>query len=291
MDATSMALCHTKVEEIRRRISEGELTAQQIHDILISEIENELNRPTKEVNMAYVKICEELLSTLGADDEPLVDQYYISNRRSIQKMLEKSHFPRRRLPESKLAAVLCLTAAMLFVVVLIPNGRIEITPSNDDEQYIIQGHSIQSNSNGLASAGPALDHLGSYDTTNWQEVVYLMGGIPQIPQWLPEGWSVTRYSIDLMDSFSALEIKYENNERSEEWLSYTLFVYFSIDDMYNAVEKDRNGTEILLNNGKKVYMFGNLGTQDIMWIEGQNEFNLSGNIENRYMLQMAESIK
>lgn len=38
-------------------------------------------------------------------------------------------------------------------------------------------------------------------------------------------------------------------------------------------------------------MFGNLGTQDIMWIEGQNEFNLSGNIENRYMLQMAESIK
>ena len=100
MDATSMALCHTKVEEIRRRISEGELTAQQIHDILISEIENELNRPTKEVNMAYVKICEELLSSLGADDEPLVDQYYISNRRSIQKVLEKSHFPRRRLPES-----------------------------------------------------------------------------------------------------------------------------------------------------------------------------------------------
>lgn len=87
-----MALCHTKVEEIRRRISEGELTAQQIHDILISEIENELNRPTKEVNMAYVKICEELLSSLGADDEPLVDQYYISNRRSIQKVLEKSHF-------------------------------------------------------------------------------------------------------------------------------------------------------------------------------------------------------
>lgn len=71
MDATSKALCHTKVEEIRRRISEGELTAQQIHDILISEIENELNRPTKEVNMAYVKICEELLSSLGADDEPL----------------------------------------------------------------------------------------------------------------------------------------------------------------------------------------------------------------------------
>ena len=47
MDATSKALCHTKVEEIRRRISEGELTAQQIHDILISEIENELSRPTK----------------------------------------------------------------------------------------------------------------------------------------------------------------------------------------------------------------------------------------------------
>ena len=174
--------------------------------------------------------------------------------------------------------------------VLIPNGKIDITPSADDEQYIIQGHSIQS-TNSIANAGPSLDHLGSYDTTDWQEVVRLMGGTPQIPQWLPEGWSVTRYSIDLMDSFSALEIKYENNERSEEWLSYTLFVYFSIDDMYNAVEKDRNGTEILLNNGKKVYMFGNLGTQDIMWIEGQNEFNLSGNIENRYMLQMAESIK
>lgn len=290
MDATSMALCHTKVEKIRRRISEGELTAQQIHDILISEIENELSRPTKEVNMAYVKICEELLSSLSADDESLVDQYYIRNHRSIRKVLGKSHFSQRRLPKFKLVTAFCLAAAMLFAVVLIPNGKIEITPSADDEQYIIQGHSIQS-TNSIANAGPSLDHLGSYDTTDWQEVVRLMGGTPQIPQWLPEGWSVTRYSIDLMDSFSALEIKYENNERSEEWLSYTLFVYFSIDDMYNAVEKDRNGTEILLNNGKKVYMFGNLGTQDIMWIEGQNEFNLSGNIENRYMLQMAESIK
>lgn len=291
MDATSMALCHTKVEEIRRRISEGELTAQQIHDILISEIENELNRPTKEVNMAYVKICEELLSSLGADDEPLVDQYYISNRRSIQKVLEKSHFPRRRLPESKMAAVFCLTAAMLFVVVLIPNGRIEITPSNDDEQYIIQGHSIQSNSNGLANAGPALDHLGSYDTTNWQEVVYLMGGIPQIPQWLPEGWNTIRYSVDLTDSFSALEIKYGNSKRSDEWISYTNYVYFSIDNIYNAVEKDENETKVLLNNGKTVYVFGNLDTQNIMWTEGQSEFNLSGNIENTYLLQMAESVR
>ena len=94
-----MALCHTKVEEIRRRISEGELTAQQIHDILISEIENELSRPTKEVNMAYVKICEELLSSLSADDESLVDQYYIRNHRSIRKVLGKSHFSQRRLPK------------------------------------------------------------------------------------------------------------------------------------------------------------------------------------------------
>ena len=192
-----MALCHTKVEEIRRRISEGELTAQQIHDILISEIENELNRPTKEVNMAYVKICEELLSSLGADDEPLVDQYYISNRRSIQKVLEKSHFPRRRLPESKMAAVFCLTAAMLFVVVLIPSGKIEIIPSADDEQSIVQGHSIQSGTNGVANAGAALDHFGSYNTTDWQEVIRLMGGEPQTPQWIPDGWSIKNSRIFL----------------------------------------------------------------------------------------------
>lgn len=68
------------------------------------------------------------------------------------------------------------------------------------EKKMSQGHSIQSNSNGLASAGPALDHLGSYDTTNWQEVVYLMGGIPQIPQWLPEGCIL--FCCKLKDAFS-----------------------------------------------------------------------------------------
>ena len=201
MDATSKALCHTKVEEIRRRISEGELTAQQIHDILISEIENELNRPTKEVNMAYVKICEELLSSLGADDEPLVDQYYISNHRSIRKALERTHSNRRRFSESKTAAVFFLAAAMLFAAVLIPSGRIEITPSADDEQSIVQGHSVQSGTNGVANAGAALDHLGSYNTTNWQEVIRLMGSEPQTPQWIPDGWSVKKYSVDLKDSF------------------------------------------------------------------------------------------
>jgi len=50
--------------------------------------------------------------------------------------------------------------------------------------------------------------------------------------------------------------------------------------IYNAVEKDENETKVLLNNGKTVYVFGNLDTQDIMWTEGQSEFNLSGNIEN-----------
>ena len=68
--------------------------------------------------------------------------------------------------------------------------------------------------------------------------------------------------------------------RSDEWISYTNYVYFSIDNIYNAVEKDENETKVLLNNGKTVYVFGNLDTQDIMWTEGQSEFNLSGNIEN-----------
>lgn len=290
MDATSKALCHTKVEEIRRRISEGELTAQQIHDILISEIENELSRPTKEVNMAYVKICEELLSSLGADDEPLVDQYYISNRRSIRKTLEKSHFSRRRLPKFKLVTAFCLTAAMLFAVILIPNGKIEITPSADDEQYIIQGYSIQSGTNGIANAGPALDHLGSYDTTDWQEVVYLMGGKPQTPQWIPEGWNIQKYNIDLTELFSCLSINYSDGEEKHRIL-YTIYIFFDIDNLYDSIEKDENGSEQILANGKKVYISDNLNNQNLMWVDDRSEFILSGNTSKEYLIHMAESIQ
>lgn len=64
-----------------------------------------------------------------------------------------------------------------------------------------------------------------------------MGGTPQIPQWLPEGWNTIRYSVDLTDSFSALEIKYGNSKRSDEWISYTNYVYFSIDNIYIMLSK------------------------------------------------------
>ncbi len=289
MDATSMALCHTKVEEIRRRISEGELTAQQIHDILISEIENELNRPTKEVNMAYVKICEELLSSLGADDEPLVDQYYISNRRSIQKVLERTHSNRRRFSESKTAAVFCLAAVMLFAAVLIPSGRIEITPSADDEQSIVQGHSVQSGTNGVANAGAALDHFGSYNTTDWQEVIRLMGGEPQTPQWIPDGWSIKKYSVDLTDSFSSLSIDY-TSEENEKWILYTVCDFSSIDDIYDIIENDEKGLKTVSADGKELFVSDNMDSQSAIWFNDKTEYILSGNIGRECIIQIAESV-
>ena len=140
--------------------------------------------------------------------------------------MERTHSNRRRFSESKTAAVFCLAAAMLFAAVLIPSGRIEITPSADDEQSIVQGHSVQSGTNGVANAGAALDHLGSYNTTNWQEVIRLMGSEPQTPQWIPDGWSVKKYSVDLTDSFSSLSIDY-TSEENEKWILYLSLIHIS----------------------------------------------------------------
>ncbi len=50
MSDSSAARSQIHLEAIRQEISEGRLTTQQIHNILLKEISNELNKPTKSAN-------------------------------------------------------------------------------------------------------------------------------------------------------------------------------------------------------------------------------------------------
>ena len=178
---------------------------------------------------------------------------------------------------------------MLFAVVLIPSGRIEIIPSADDEQSIVQGHSIQSGTNGVANAGAALDHSGSYNTTDWQEVIRLMGGEPQTPQWIPDGWSIKKYSVDLTDSFSSLSIDY-TSEENEKWILYTVCDFFSIDDVYDIIENDEKGLKTVSADGKELFVSDNMDSQSAIWFNDKTEYILSGNIGEECIIQIAESV-
>ena len=88
MSDSSMAYSQIQLEAIRQAISDGRLTAQQIHSILLEEITNELNKPKEEVDTEYISACQELLGSLNRSRTAAVVSHYEENLQAIRNKMQ-----------------------------------------------------------------------------------------------------------------------------------------------------------------------------------------------------------
>lgn len=290
MKDTSTAHCQNQIEVISRVISDGTLTARQIHMQLLSEITKEIEHPAEEVDMEYVNACETLLSSLNRDREAVLSSHYASNLAAIRKKLQSCPKQKSISGALKYAVACCVVFIVFFAGVLFPANRIILFQTPDQGQLIMQGVENPNGFSCVADAGAALDHLGLHDTTDWHEVVSLMGGIPEVPQWMPTGWKINMYSLDLTDSFSRLSITYDSQDQ-DDLLIYEVCTYFTMEDMLIAIEQNHAGNEIQLSNGRKVYMTSNINHCSAMWYDHQTDYLLSGAITDTELAKIIESIE
>lgn len=290
MSDSSAAHSQIHLEAIRQAISEGRYSAQQIHNILLKEISKELNKPTKEVDMEYVNACQALLDELNQTRAAQAPSHYAQNLNALQK---KNHHRFNLCPQSGLArfaAVMCLTIFLLCLGLLIPDGWILSRQTEDVGQYIMQGIETPAGFGSVADAGPALDHTGVFDTTSWQEVVYLMGGKPQVPRWLPSGWYILSYTVSLTDVTSSLTIIYRHEE-TESSLIFQSTTFFELSSLYNHVEQNNVGSLTKLINGTKVYITENIDNTTATWNSTDSSCLLSGNVSQKELVRIVDSME
>ncbi len=286
---SSVAYSQIQLEAIRQAISDGRLTAQQMHCILLEEISNELNKPKEEVDTEYINACQELLGSLNRSRTAVVS-HYEENFQAIQNKMQPRFSFSPCTGWRRLATAMCLALVFLCVGLFIPEGWIITHQTEDEGQYIMQGIETPSGFGSVADAGPALDHIGIYDTTSWQEVVYLMGGKPQVPHWLPSGWSILTYTVSLTDVSSGLTIIYLHDETGGSLL-FQSTTFFDLSSLYSYIEQNSEGVVTELADGTQVYITDNIDNATATWHSTHSTYLLSGDVTHDELVHIVDSME
>ena len=286
---SSVAYSQIQLEAIRQAISDGRLTAQQMHCILLEEISNELNKPKEEVDTEYINACQELLGSLNRSRTAVVS-HYEENFQAIQNKMQPRFSFSPCTGWRRLVTAMCLALVFLCVGLFIPEGWIITHQTEDEGQYIMQGIETPSGFGSVADAGPALDHIGIYDTTSWQEVVYLMGGKPQVPHWLPSGWSILTYTVSLTDVSSGLTIIYLHDETGGSLL-FQSTTFFDLSSLYSYIEQNSEGVVTELADGTQVYITDNIDNATATWHSTHSTYLLSGDVTHDELVHIVDSME
>ena len=289
MHDSSMAPRQIQIEAIRQSISRGDLTAQQIHDILLAEIAAELSKPQEEVDIDYVNVCQDFLMELNSSRTAVLTSHYEKNLSAVRKKIQSrfSFGPCTIL--GRFAVVMCIVVLITVSSVLLPEGWIITRQSEDKGQYIMQGIKTPEGFVSVAEAGPSQNCSGNYTTLEWSEVVYYLGGIPPVPQWLPSGWYIYQYTVGLMNSASTLTVTYAH-ESKDSYLTYTYYIFFDY-DLFMAIEQDDTGIYETLADGTTVYLGTNIDSLCASWFTDHAQFMVTGKMSKEELLRIVESIK
>lgn len=289
MSDSSVAYSQIQLEAIRQAISDGRLTAQQIHSILLEEISKELNKPKEEVDTEYISACHELLGALNRSRAAAAISHYEANLQAIQNKMQPRFSFSPCTGWRRLATAMCLALIFLCVGLFIPEGWIITRQTEDKGQYIMQGIETPAGFSSVADAGPALNRIGTYDTTSWQEVVHLMGGKPCVPQWMPSDWSILTYNVGLTSTSSTLTIIYINNNVGKTQI-FQSTTYFELSSLHRYVEQNDEGYVTELENGTTVYITDNIDNISATWNTSSTDYLLTGSIPAHDLIRIVESM-
>lgn len=186
------------IQAIRQAISEGRLDAEKVHQAMLNEISKELDKPFEEVDMDYVNACDKLLTELNRSRAAAAENHYASNLIAIRRKLLLASKHRITAFSFRFGLGCCLVVILVFGGTSFSRKELEVAVSPNEEQLIIQG--VDTNSH-VESRADARHTAGIYDTADWNESLSLYGSVPMVPAWMPDGFAVQSYNVDIIEAY------------------------------------------------------------------------------------------
>lgn len=290
MNDSSTASRQIQIEAIRQSISTGDLKAQQIHDVMLAEITAELTKPQEEVDIDYVNACQTLLMELNSPRAAVTPSHYEQNLTAVRKKFQPRFSFAPHTIWGRFATVLCLIVLITTAGLLMPEGWIITRQSEDEGQYIMQGIETPAGLRSVAEALHTINHLGQFRTTNWAEAVTLLGGVPEVPRWLPSKWSIYEYIIDSTEIYVRFSVTYVHENDSES-LYYEETTYFSVEDINQVVEQNHKGNILKLPDGTPIYITNNFEHASATWTRGNTVYFLNGTVAEDVLIRIITSVQ
>ena len=249
-------------------------------------------------------IAKEEMKAQGERDRSLILQYerflyelqighpYVSkkeeNKRKLFARLAVGELRRAKLqPIKRLAIVL---ASMLLLVIggeLVRREWLSGKPTDDEQQYVIQGNRIDTSiiQDGIADSDPDLKQI---TTKSYEEAVAFWGKEPTLPKWLPEGWEVYEYHVVKSKYKSRFGVSYQR--LSNEHLIHYEETSFSDAMTALAVFEQNKSGDMREFGESRVYMLNNLKQSAGIWLQESSCYSLTGPLAETEIETVIKSI-
>lgn len=260
-------------DDVRTALEEKTLT----HDLMMIRIKeamaNEESKPFEQWDLNLIRKFDRILYELengkpyeGRRAEHRVKLIQALNRRAGRR---EQFAPIRRVILSAVAVFVLLFGAEVFL----PYKWLSSKPTDDAQQYIIQGDSIDA---GLTAQGNAADstEVKRLRSGDIGEVIEFLGYEPSLPRQIPEGWSLRQYEAILMSGMKQFNASYQMNEEIK-LLQYEEMVFDDLEVARVVLEQNKTGRYEHIGS-RLVYFYENMDMSGCMWLEGLTFHSLTG---------------
>ena len=253
-------------------LEEGRLDENEINRRLNAVIEAEYKKG-KEADTELIKACENLLESLFTPERtPYADhsERFFSYLKKNTVVREK----RRPFAGRKLIRAVALAAAIL-VFTVIGDGILQFhwftaSPTDDRQQYAIQGHEIDAALIRRCIAEHSQDSQ-DFVTENWQEAVDYLGFTPYN---FSQEERISVEKIQVLTSPVAIRVSiWYSQEDNNRFLLDTMY-YQSVENAYLSFEQNKTNGIMEIIGDNNVYITSNMNNTTYVWIKGSAVLSL-----------------
>lgn len=261
-----------KMNEFFQAIDEGRITHEEIIRRLENGIEAEYLKG-KEANPKIIVVMEDMLYTMCTGNQPIPSNHPERYLAALREEMRK-----RRKPKANRLRwcfrVIAVTAAM-FVFALAGDSIFHwqwfaATSTDDEQQYLIQGHEID-----VALIQRSIAEHGQdsqdFETENWKEAVDYLGFTPY---GFSEGREFRIERIRILSSATFIRVSISYSQENGDHFSLDTMYYQSVENAFLSFEQNKtNGVTETIGN-QNVYITSNMNNTTYVWIKGSAVLSL-----------------
>ena len=237
------------------------------------------------------ELKENMRQALDRSMPPLPDDPDLTAK-VLERHADKQQKKRARLTGLRIAAaVAVMVLVMSSGVIARPYTYMDAYQSEDGELYILMGVSVTPPV--IQSADAATYNWIELTTADFNEAVEILGDVPLIPVWLPDGWEIELYYVLNTKSqrqFSMLLGQSPDGETASNRMVYSTTTFSNIEDFYIAIQINGEGKYVELENGLSIYVDMNVNRITSLWYEGLTGYGLSGDITEEELLHIIRAM-
>lgn len=277
----------TDQDRLEQWLRDSKMTPDAMDAFLQEAIEQEEAKPEEQQDFSKLAMYEKVLFRLRAD-RPLVTRKE-EGRQKLEQYLRDHPIskPRMRMSRRLIIAFASLLLVVVGVEAFLHREWLFGKPTDDGQQYIIQGGKIDPKliSEGQADPIPVTKRV---TITNLDEAPALLGFTPSYPTWLPDGWAFERAEIVWTEQYTRFEVVYRTDEEKYH-LKYEERKYSNSEYARASIQQDSNSREVLLK-GIQVLIATNAEVPTCVWLSGLKYSAVIGPVSEDEMIRIVKSI-